>query len=538
MRVAPYLGTFAAVLFCANTPLLTGLAPAQEKLADAAELVETRHEVPKLKPAGTYKPKGNLVEIELSEYAGYAGLVAANGGLDPSEESYFFKKHNFKVKLTLSEEESWSALNSGAMAASATTVDVLAAYGRRFDVVVPAQIGFSRGADGVVVRREIKRINDLKGKVLATAQFTESDFFIRYLAEEAGLKINMLDDLSQQPDPDRVNLVFCADGFGAGDFFLREIKAGRNRLAGCVTWAPKTTEVAEKSEGKAYVLATNTNLLIVSDILVVNKGFASEHSDMVKGLTEGLLEGNRLVRDKPDEYLDVVGKAFKWDVEEARAQLAKVHLANFPENLAFFNGSIDSAGSFGYIYESAGYVYGEGLVGKLPDGDTFLDLSALKSIDRSGLFKGQKIAIAPIRNKLKGNAERDENSLLSKNIRFQFKPDSSKLDAKFEENKKGLDSIANLLQVSPGSRILLRGHADGANRAAHFKYGGEAAVRQLMITLKGLSKQRCIEVKRILEGDYKIDGSRISLVGVGSDEPTGKGSAADRRVEVQWFTVE
>ena len=67
----------------------------------------------------------------------------------------------------------------------------------------PAQIGFSRGADGVVVRSDIKRINGLKGKVLATAQFTEADFFIRYLAQEAGLGINMLPDLKARPN--RIN---------------------------------------------------------------------------------------------------------------------------------------------------------------------------------------------------------------------------------------------------------------------------------------------------------------------------------------------
>ncbi len=32
---------------------------------------------------------------------------------------------------------------------------------------------------GLVVRKEIRRINDLKGKTLVTAQFTESDFFIQ-----------------------------------------------------------------------------------------------------------------------------------------------------------------------------------------------------------------------------------------------------------------------------------------------------------------------------------------------------------------------
>ena len=126
------------------------------------------------------------MDVELSEYAGYAGFIAANGGLAPNENSVFFKKYGFKVAIRLSEEESWPALNTGKMAASATTADVLAIYGKQFQMIVPAQIGYSRGADGVVVRSEIKRINDLKGKILATSQFTEADFFIRYLAQEAG----------------------------------------------------------------------------------------------------------------------------------------------------------------------------------------------------------------------------------------------------------------------------------------------------------------------------------------------------------------
>jgi len=107
----------------------------------AAELTETQTEIPKLATSGIYQPKDNVVEIELSEYAGYAGLIMANGGLAPNENSIFAKKYGFKVSIKLSEEESWSALNSGKMAASATTVDVLAIYGRQFQVSVPIQIG-------------------------------------------------------------------------------------------------------------------------------------------------------------------------------------------------------------------------------------------------------------------------------------------------------------------------------------------------------------------------------------------------------------
>ena len=79
----------------------------------AAGVVEPQTQAPRLPAAGAYVPKDNVVEIEISEYAGYAGLVVANGGLAPSENSLFSKKCGFKVKLTVSEEESWSKLNSG-----------------------------------------------------------------------------------------------------------------------------------------------------------------------------------------------------------------------------------------------------------------------------------------------------------------------------------------------------------------------------------------------------------------------------------------
>ena len=150
-----------------------------------------------------------------------------------------------------------------------------------------------------MVRSDITRINALKGKVIATAQFTEVDFFIRYLAQEAGLDVTALSSLDSRPNPDRVNLVYTEDGFAAGDLFAAELKSGKNRLAGCVTWEPKVSEVVSGSGGQAHVLTTNRNLLIVSDVLIVHRTFAEQQPKIVEGLVQGLLEGNRMVRDRP-----------------------------------------------------------------------------------------------------------------------------------------------------------------------------------------------------------------------------------------------
>ena len=504
--------------------------------AETPEVSEVKVEVPRLSPPAPFNYKDNIVPIEISEYAGYAGLIAANGGLEPSESSVFFRNHGFKVKLTISEDESWSDLNEGKIAGSVTTVDVLAAYGRQLHAIVPAQIGFSRGADGVVVRSDIKRINQLKGKTIAAAQFTEVDFFIRYLAQEAGLPIHALGSLDAAPHPDRLNLVYTEDGFAAGDLFASDLKSGKNRLAGCVTWEPKVSEVVEGSGGQAHLLTTNRNLLIVADIMILHRGFAEQNPKVVEGLVQGLLEGNRMVRDRQEQYLDVVARAFKWSRDDAKAELANVHLSNLPENQAFFSGAIDAAGSFGGIYQSAVLAYGSDLIKDPPDASYFLRGQHLDTIAKAGLFKDQTIAIAPIRTSAGGSVETDP--LLSKDIRFLFEPNQATLDMNNAENVRNLEAIKRMLQVSPGSTMLLRGHVDNAQVPVFREKGGEAYVRQQALRAMELSKNRASEIRRLLIERYNVDAKRLDIVGRGWEEPAGPDSAQNRRVEVQWFTIE
>jgi NitT/TauT family transport system substrate-binding protein len=512
-----------------NTPATSAAA----KL-DAGDFVAPLNACPLLPPAGAYIAKDNTIDLELSEYAGYSGLIVANGGLEPNENSVFFRKHGFKVRIKLSEEESWPALNTGRIAASATTVDVLTAYCRNFQVTAPVQIGFSRGADGLVVRKEIRRINDLKGRILVTSQFTEADFFIRYLTQEAGLGVHLLANPNERPAADKVNLLFASDAFVAGDLFLKDLQ-GAGKIAGCVTWAPKTTEVVEASKGAAVLLTTNKNLLIVADILVVNKGFAQANPKQVAGLVEGVLEGNRLVRDNATAHLDTIAKAFKWDRQKAQTELAKVHLSNLPENLAFYSGAIDAAGSFAGIYSSAMLAYGS-LIDQPVDSDRYMDPSHLKALDAAGIFTGQQVAIAPIRSTVGGALEGDP--LLTKDIRFLFEPNSAKLDLNHQANLTALDSIKRLLQVSPGSTILLRGHVDNALVGQFRQQGGEPFVRQMALKAMELSKNRASEIRTVLIDRLKVPATRLETVGRGWEEPSGPDAELNRRVEVQWFTVE
>ena len=514
---------------------LAGLPASIGGGADVPQPAEPVTGTPVLQSAAPYEMKDNIVDIDISEYAGYGGLIVANGGMAPNPNSIFAKQYGFQVRLNKGESEEWSALNNGQLAAVATTADVLAVLGRQFEVTVPAQIAFSRGADQVVVDSDIASINQLKGKVLGASQFNESEFFIRYLASEAGVPVRVLRDLDSRPASNELGLVFYEDAFVACDAYAAELD-GEGRLNGCVGWSPRTDEVVAESAGAAKMLVSNRNLLVVADILVVNKGFATAHPDKVKGLVHGLLQGNHLLREDPQAHAGVVAQAFGWTQQETLDELSKVHLSNLPENLAFFDGSIDSAGSFQGIFQSSVLAYGA-LIKNPADPARFASLQHLKALETDGQFKGQSISIAPIRTS--GRVALEGDALLSKDIRFFFEANSAELDKDAKANQDYLDTIKKFLQVSPGSIVLLRGHVDNAMVPDFERQGGPALVKSMALKAMELSRQRTQAVKDALLARHPgISEERIELVGRGWEEPVGQDSEQNRRVEVQWFTLE
>jgi NitT/TauT family transport system substrate-binding protein len=91
------------------------------------------------------------------------------------------------------------------------------------------------------------------------------------------------------------------------------------------------------------MLVSNKNLLIIADILTVNKGFADANPKMVKGIVHGLLGRQPPPARQPDQNLGVARQGrSNGPMPTTKDELAHVHLSNLPENLAFFKGTIDA----------------------------------------------------------------------------------------------------------------------------------------------------------------------------------------------------
>jgi NitT/TauT family transport system substrate-binding protein len=132
----------------------------------------------------------------------------------------------------------------------------------------------------------------------------------------------------------------------------------------------------------------------------------------------------------------------------------------------------------------------------------------------------------------------ESDPLLSKNIRFLFQPNSSNLDLTNADNLANLGALKRMLQVSPGSTILLRGHVDPSNKDTFLKQGGQAYLQKKALEAVQLSKDRANEIRRLLVEREKVEEKRLDTIGRGWEEPLGADMDKNRRVEAQWFTLE
>jgi len=85
---------------------------------------------------------------------------------------------------------------------------------------------------------------------------------------------------------------------------------GKNRFAGCVPGRPRPPRPSSKA-GQSADLTTSRNLLIVADVLIVNKGFGRPIPTRSTGLVDGLLEATADARGSRRPASRRSAKAFK-----------------------------------------------------------------------------------------------------------------------------------------------------------------------------------------------------------------------------------
>jgi NitT/TauT family transport system substrate-binding protein len=276
---------------------------------------------PKVESVQPKKP----LRVGLVTWIGYGPFYIA-------QEKGFFKEYGIEVKLERIEgdAERRAAIASGNTDASCMTVDAVTVLrSRNIPVKIVMAIDSSNGGDGIVAVKEVKKIEDLKGKKIAFPTGLPSHFFLYSVLNANGLKMS-----------DIKPIVMDADKAGAA------FAGGQVEVA--VTWEPWLSKAQEMVNGH-ILIDSKQHYGYIEDVLFVREDVIAKRPDDIKALIKGWYKAVDFVKSNPDEAKTIIGKAFGLTKEKVEELLPKVIYEGKERNKEAF-GTPDKPGFLYSLY--------------------------------------------------------------------------------------------------------------------------------------------------------------------------------------------
>src|SRR5215470_3998431 len=258
------------------------------------------------------------VTVAMSGWTGFAPLTLA-------EKTGIFKKHGADVTIKfIPQKDRHLAIASGDVQCGATTVEtwiIWNANGVATKQVV--QLDKSFGADGMVVRPNIAKIADLKGKtVAASAPGTAPYFTLAWFLRKNGLTVKDVTIATLEPGP-------------AAQAFL----AGQNDAA--MTYEPYLSAVREKPEA-GKIIATTLDYPMVMDTFGCTPKFINEQPKLVQAMVDSYFEALDAIKREPKKSFDVMGAVVKQTGEQFEKSQSFFRWQDREANRKFFAGELQA----------------------------------------------------------------------------------------------------------------------------------------------------------------------------------------------------
>jgi NitT/TauT family transport system substrate-binding protein len=255
------------------------------------------------------------VKIRYSIWVGYGPLFIA-------KEKGYFAEEKVEVELVNIEDpkEGFVALAAGRLHGVVSTVDTMVLYlktGKEYQYVLA--LDDSAGGDGIVARKEIKSLKDLKGKKVAVNEGSVSQFFLNVLLKEAGMT---------QKDLDVVNM---KQGDAGAAFVAEKVDAA-------VTWEPWLTKSKNVPHGHILVDSSKTPGLI-TDVLIFPREVIAKRGKEIQGIVNAWNKAVAYYEKNQQESLEIMAKGLgDWlkDPKVFAETLGGVKFYNKEGNVKFF----------------------------------------------------------------------------------------------------------------------------------------------------------------------------------------------------------
>jgi NitT/TauT family transport system substrate-binding protein len=292
-------------------------------------------------PLPAQEPK---VTIAMSGWTGFAPLSLA-------EKAGLFKKHGVDATIKfIPQKDRHLAIASGDVACAATTVEtwiVWNANGVATRQVV--QLDKSYGADGMVVRKEIGKIADLRGKtVAASAPGTAPYFTLAWFLKKNGLGVKDVKVVNLEPGP-------------AAQAFI----AGQSDAA--MTYEPYLSSVREKPDA-GRIIATTLDYPMIMDTFGCTPKFIQEQPKLVQAMVNGYFDALTMIKQEPKKSFEIMGAVVKQTGDQFEKSQSYLRWQDREANTKFFAGEIQA-----FSKEAADLLLELGIIKTVPDINTIVD---------------------------------------------------------------------------------------------------------------------------------------------------------------------
>ena len=301
--------------------------------------------------AATAQAQETKVAIGISGWTGFAPLTLA-------KEAGIFKKNGLDVSIKkIPQKDRHLAIASGDIQCAATTVETWIVWNANGVATTQIfQLDKSYGADGMVVKPNIARISDLKGKtVAASAPGTAPYFTLAWMLSKNGLTTKDVKIVNLEPQ-------------AAANAMI----AGTGGLDAAMTYEPYLGAVRAKPEA-GKIIATTLDSPMVMDTFGCTPKFLADNARAAKALADSYFEAVEMIRKDPKKSFEIMGADVKQSGEQFEASQKYLRWQDREANQKFFAGEHAA-----FSKEAADLLLAEGIIKQIPDLSKLADTRFLK----------------------------------------------------------------------------------------------------------------------------------------------------------------
>jgi NitT/TauT family transport system substrate-binding protein len=291
------------------------------------------------------------VAIAMSGWTGFAPLTLA-------KEAGIFKKHGLDVSIKkIPQKDRHLAIASGDVQCAATTVETWVVWNANGVATTQIfQLDKSYGADGMVVKANIAKISDLKGKtVAASAPGTAPYFTLAWMLKKNGLSPKDVKVVNLEPQ-------------AAANAMI----AGTADLDAAMTYEPYLSAVRAKPEA-GKIIATTLDYPMVMDTFGCTPKFLTDNPKAAKALADSYFEAVDMIKKDPKKSFEIMGADVKQSGEQFESSAKFLRWQDRDANQKFFSGEHAA-----FSKEAADLLLEAGIIKQIPDLTKLADTRFLK----------------------------------------------------------------------------------------------------------------------------------------------------------------